>query len=217
VIEGSRTAEEAYNLRFPGQYFDSETGKHYNYFRDYDPTLGRYIESDPLGIDAGLNTYSYVQASPVAFSDDLGLDRNVFFLDGGGSGIYGASVYVYDDQTGDMFGPYKGSTEPDQSRKACTKGCPQVSEGRFSYKPGLFPSNPRPNQTRYRALRLGTVPSLAPNPNNGGRSAITGTWVHRGGRSSTGSEGCLTIDPLDWADFISRFPKGTSGYVEVVR
>ncbi|HKT32478.1 MAG TPA: RHS repeat-associated core domain-containing protein [Gammaproteobacteria bacterium] len=44
----------AYNLRFPGQYYDAETGHDYNYFRDYDPTVGRYIESDPLGV-IGLN------------------------------------------------------------------------------------------------------------------------------------------------------------------
>ena len=36
-----------YALRFPGQYYDAETGTHYNYFRDYDPTIGRYEESDP--------------------------------------------------------------------------------------------------------------------------------------------------------------------------
>ncbi|GAB0154362.1 hypothetical protein MnBA_37620 [Marinobacterium sp. BA1] len=39
-----------FNLRFPGQYFDSETGLHYNYYRDYDPSTGRYIQSDPRGI-----------------------------------------------------------------------------------------------------------------------------------------------------------------------
>jgi RHS repeat-associated protein len=41
-------SQVAYNLRFPGQYYDQETGKHYNYFRDYDPAIGRYVESDPL-------------------------------------------------------------------------------------------------------------------------------------------------------------------------
>ena len=53
----------------PGQYYDSETGKHYNYFRDYDPAIGRYIESDPIGLRAGLNTYGYVDGSPLAFRD----------------------------------------------------------------------------------------------------------------------------------------------------
>jgi RHS repeat-associated protein len=48
------------NLRLPGQYFDRETGLHYNYFRDYDPTTGRYIEADPIGLEGGLNLYSYV-------------------------------------------------------------------------------------------------------------------------------------------------------------
>ncbi|MFV0478013.1 MAG: RHS repeat domain-containing protein [Parahaliea sp.] len=39
-----------FNLRLPGQYFDGETGLHYNYFRHYDPSLGRYIQSDPIDI-----------------------------------------------------------------------------------------------------------------------------------------------------------------------
>jgi RHS repeat-associated protein len=50
----------SYNLRFPGQYFDGETQTHYNYFRDYNPSTGRYVQSDPLGQLAGTNTYLYV-------------------------------------------------------------------------------------------------------------------------------------------------------------
>jgi RHS repeat-associated protein len=43
----------AYNLRLPGQYHDAETGNFYNYFRDYDPRVGRYLESDPIGLGGG--------------------------------------------------------------------------------------------------------------------------------------------------------------------
>ena len=51
----------SFNLRFPGQYYDAETGLHYNYFRDYDPSVGRYVESDPIGLIGWFNTYRYVE------------------------------------------------------------------------------------------------------------------------------------------------------------
>ena len=63
----------AFNLRFPGQYYDSETGLNQNYFRDYDPSVGRYVESDPIGLKAGINTYGYVRGSPVMHGDFFGL------------------------------------------------------------------------------------------------------------------------------------------------
>jgi len=94
-------------IRFPGQYADPETGYYYNYYRDYDPTLGRYIQSDPVGIlwdysdpqmqvainqgiplgamREGLNhNYGYVKQNPLVYSDPYG--------DGVGLGIWCAAV-----------------------------------------------------------------------------------------------------------------------------
>ncbi len=62
------------NLRFPGQYFDSETNLHYNHFRYYDPAIGRYVTSDPIGLDSEFNTYSYVLANPILGFDTNGLE-----------------------------------------------------------------------------------------------------------------------------------------------
>ena len=61
-----------YNLRFPGHYYDPETGLHYNRFRSYSPALGRYLQSDPAGQSGGTNLYAYVP-NPLTDVDVLGL------------------------------------------------------------------------------------------------------------------------------------------------
>jgi RHS repeat-associated protein len=62
------------NLRLPGQYFDSETGLHYNTLRYYDPRLGRYLQVDPIGLAAGPNLYLYARGDPLRFRDPWGLE-----------------------------------------------------------------------------------------------------------------------------------------------
>jgi RHS repeat-associated protein len=74
-------------LRLPGQYYDRESGLHYNYYRDYDPTIGRYAESDLIGLRAGLNTYAYVHGEPLRFVDVLGLDVRICFFPLAASGL----------------------------------------------------------------------------------------------------------------------------------
>ncbi len=69
-----------YYGRFPGQYYSSESTLHYNYFRDYDPTTCRYIESDPIGLGGGINLYGYAHQNPLAFTDPTGQFVPVLFL-----------------------------------------------------------------------------------------------------------------------------------------
>ncbi len=97
-----------YNLRFPGQYLDQETGLHYNYFRDYDPGTGRYVQSDPIGIDGGLNTYLYANANPLSYVDP----------EGKSAVIWGAPIVI-----GGGFTWYKF-----QKFNACVEACEATNE-----------------------------------------------------------------------------------------
>ncbi|RTZ95478.1 MAG: hypothetical protein DSY90_13590, partial [Deltaproteobacteria bacterium] len=68
------------NFRFPGQYYDSETGLHYNWHRYYDPKTGRYLTPDPIGLDGGINLFVYALNNPVNFVDPWGLKKGGIFI-----------------------------------------------------------------------------------------------------------------------------------------
>jgi RHS repeat-associated protein len=93
--EASVVGSENLDLRFPGQIQDLESGRglaslvmplHYNYFRDYDPASGRYLQVDPIGLAGGLNTYGYVGGNPGRYTDPTGevvLADDVIVIGGG--------------------------------------------------------------------------------------------------------------------------------------
>lgn len=102
-----------YNQRFPGQVFDKETGLFQNWHRDYNPRIGRYMQSDPIGLEGGINTYEYVAGSPTMFVDPTGF----FSWSAGGLNDTSVTSYSYTNSDGSrvnyggvgLFNSYGGS------------------------------------------------------------------------------------------------------------
>jgi RHS repeat-associated protein len=99
-----RTHLEAvtFNLRYPGQVADGETGLSYNYFRSYDARTGRYTQGDPIGLDGGWNRFAYVNQNPLSYVDPEGLQASTdpWFGHGGDQGF---KTWWHDKQKGPVW------------------------------------------------------------------------------------------------------------------
>jgi RHS repeat-associated protein len=124
-----------YNIRFAGQVYDGQAGLHQNFMRDYDPAIGKYAESDPLGMKAGVNTYAYVKDNPEAFSDPTGLQAaSTWGCDGAGN--YVPFVKDTNPCTADCTKAHEESHIADAKAKWGTELC----RGK---PPGYIPTDPK--------------------------------------------------------------------------
>lgn len=140
------------NLRFPGQYYDEETRLHYNYFRYYDPSTGRYITSDPIGLAGGLNTYSYALNNPLYWIDPDGLNAAV------GVGVSVGLCARFPRACGAAAGTVicaitgmcnEAADEGDNDSKQCEDDSDQSQRGNpYDGEPGTWSEHPHGKQDR---------------------------------------------------------------------
>lgn len=95
-------AEVKFNLRYPGQYADEESGLFYNYFRSYDTRTGRYSQPDPIGLNGGWNRFGYVDGNPFAGFDPLGLYTEIIQW-GRSPGLAGSWGHISGNVNGQNF------------------------------------------------------------------------------------------------------------------
>ena len=147
-----------FNLRFPGQYYDRESGLYYNYFRDYDPSTGRYVESDPIGLAAGTNLYAYVGGDPVNRIDPHGKELAPIL----GAAIAGGVVWLFkscmERCTGEHLPRNFKSCGPRSKKKfsKCLNYCFNLSNLLY------FPSDPFGNSASAAGAAVGGALSHQP-------------------------------------------------------
>jgi RHS repeat-associated protein len=206
VVPSIQTVENPF--RFPGQYYDAETGLHYNYFRYYNPQTGRYISPDPIGLEGGINLFVYVRGNPLRWIDPFGLYEIIVNDLGGRYGSpYGGTIIVIGDNGTTVI--VNGSSWPNPNNAN-----PGIEPGTYN----TAYSATGHHGTDPAVLFPGAIPTLNINPNNNLQPNATYIQLHCGDtQTNRGSAGCLTIQPDQCEQVWNVLQSGQTGTVTINR
>jgi RHS repeat-associated protein len=179
-------------LRRPGRYFDKETNLNYNYFRDYDPAVGRYVQSDPIGLEGDINTYTYVANNPIWATDPTGLQAQAL-----APIVIGGGILILSTPQGRNAVSGAISTTISAIQQLCG---PEDCESLYA------DIDRRVNalQRRYRQIRenKGNLPATGPNSVSGHQQKFRDRQLELRGRlNEANTKGCTSYrtDALEWA------------------
>jgi RHS repeat-associated protein len=198
------------NLRFPGQYYDAETGLNYNYMRDYDAAIGRYKQADPIGQLGGINPFLYAGSNPISWIDPFGLYQIIVADPGGRNGqTYGGTMMVIGNNGQVVV--VNVSSWPNPNDPA-----PGIATGTY---PSIYSTTGHHSVTNGVRLANGDpIPTLDPNPVQNGQSNATGVNIHCGfSPTSRGSQNCITIQPNQCQQVWNILQTSQTGPVTVSR
>ncbi|MCH7335326.1 RHS repeat-associated core domain-containing protein [Acinetobacter sp. NIPH 2699] len=167
-------------MRHAGQYYDAEVNLFYNYFRDYNPITGRYVESDPIGLQGGLNTYGYVSANPLLKIDPRGLiEWEGSYKEAGSDFLFIGAKHMYFNLSTKCVNGYKGKAKIIASgvggSGGLTLGKVSLGGGRVMVNDGLNDVNPNVfnGSFYYGGMSFGFHGSIATVKIGGARGSMT--------------------------------------------